>query len=301
MGSLPTNRGSSVTQQSLLSCTLSSLLVAVLLLLCACSSILAAPIKDQTYITWSQDHVKMLDAEDAIQITLDSASGSGFTSNKKFLYGSISMEIKLVPGDSAGTVTAYYLSSEINDEFDFEFLGNVSGEPYLLQTNVYSNGTSGREHVLALWFDPTADYHTYSFLWNKYHAVFFVDSTPIRMFANSQALGVPYISKPMRLYTSIWNGEVWATRGGQDKINWKHAPFVASFHNFTVDACIWQEHDSECCASASNLWWEQEAYQALSSEQESMFNIVQNNYTVYDYCKDVHRYPILPAECNHQL
>ncbi|KAJ7195275.1 hypothetical protein O6H91_16G037700 [Diphasiastrum complanatum] len=304
VGSPPFMRGFSMREELLrLSCTIISLLamVAIVLPFCA-SSVLAADIEDQTYITWSQDHVKMLDAEKAIQITLDSASGSGFASNQKFLYGSISMEIKLMAGDSAGTVTAYYLSSEINDEFDFEFLGNVSGQPYLLQTNVYSNGTSGREHRVNLWFDPAADYHTYSFLWNKYHTVFFADSIPIRIFANNQALGVPYISRPMRVYASLWNGEYWATRFGQDKINWTHAPFVASFRNFTVDACIWQGQDSECSAStSSNLWWEKTGYQALSSEQASMFETVQNEYTVYDYCKDVKRYPIQPAECSHEV
>ncbi|KAJ7527113.1 hypothetical protein O6H91_16G037600 [Diphasiastrum complanatum] len=301
MGSPPIIRGFSLREELLLSCTIISLFVAVVFPFLYASSVLAVDIKDQTYITWSQDHVKMLDAEKAIQITLDSESGSGFASNQKFLHGSISMEIKLMAGDSAGTVTAYYLSSGINDEFDFEFLGNISGEPYLLQTNVYSNGTSGREHRVSLWFDPAADYHTYSFLWNKYHSVFFVDSTPIRTFANCQALGVPYTSRPMRLYAAIWNGETWATRGGRDKIDWNHAPFVASFRNFTSDACIWQDQDSDCSASTSNAWWEQEAYQALSSDQASKFNMVQNIYTVYDYCKDFKRYPTLPAECNYQV
>lgn len=37
-------------------------------------------------------------------------SGAGFASKSKYLFGKVNMQIKLVEGDSAGTVTAYYVS-----------------------------------------------------------------------------------------------------------------------------------------------------------------------------------------------
>ncbi|KAJ4959858.1 hypothetical protein NE237_019768 [Protea cynaroides] len=46
------------------------------------------------------------------------------------------------------------------DELHFEFLGNRTGEPYLIQTNVYKDGVGGREMRHMLWFDPTEDFHS---------------------------------------------------------------------------------------------------------------------------------------------
>ncbi|KAF2309297.1 hypothetical protein GH714_001540 [Hevea brasiliensis] len=177
------------------------------------------------------------------------------------------MQLKLVPGNSAGTVTAYYLSSKGStwDEIDYEFLGNLSGDPYIL------------------------------------HTTFTVDGTPIREFKNLESIGVPFPkNQPMRIYSSLWNADDWATRGGLVKTDWSHAPFTASYRNFNANACVWSNGASSCSknSSASNNskpWLSEE----LDTTSQERLKWVQKNYMIYNYCTDTKRFPQgLPPECS---
>lgn len=226
-------------------------------------------------VTWSPSKVQIIDGGQQLQLVLDSSSGAGFKSKNDYLFGNIDMQIKLVPGDSAGTVTAYYLSSEgtYHDELDFEFLGNETGQPYILQTNVFAQGVGNREQRIYFWFDPTEDFHTYSISWTPQEVLFLVDGVPIRVFPNK--VGFPYLSQQsMSVYSSLWNGDDWATRGGLVKINWAHAPFIASYRNFQADPT-----GAPPTFDPSKLSW------------------VKQKYMVYDYCTDRKRNPSTPPEC----
>ncbi|KAL2482911.1 putative xyloglucan endotransglucosylase/hydrolase protein 23 [Forsythia ovata] len=246
-------------------------------------------------ITWGDGRGKILDNGQLLTLSLDKASGSGFQSKNEYLFGKIDMQLKLVPGNSAGTVTAYYLSSQgsTHDEIDFEFLGNLSGDPYILHTNVFSQGKGDREQQFYLWFDPTADFHTYSILWNPQRIIFSVDGTPIREFKNAESLGVAYPkNQPMRIYSSLWNADDWATRGGLVKTDWNEAPFTASYRNFNANACVLSS--SSCTSSSSNSWLNEE----MDSTSQQRLKWVQKNYMIYNYCSDSKRFSQgLPPEC----
>ncbi|OWM73306.1 xyloglucan endotransglucosylase/hydrolase 2-like [Punica granatum] len=251
-------------------------------------------------ITWGDQRAKILNGGRDLTLSLDRASGSGFKSKNEYLFGRIDVQIKLVPGNSAGTVTAYYLSSQgpTHDEIDFEFLGNLSGNPYTLHTNVFAQGKGNREQQFHLWFDPTKAFHTYSIVWNAQRIIFLVDNIPIRVFNNLESIGIPFPkNQPMRIYSSLWNADDWATMGGRVKTDWSNAPFTASFKNFNANACVRAPGSSSCTRTDPNqdsAWQDQ----SLDASGRNRLRWVQQKYMVYNYCTDVKRFPQgLPAEC----
>ncbi|XP_044967745.1 putative xyloglucan endotransglucosylase/hydrolase protein 13 [Hordeum vulgare subsp. vulgare] len=266
-------------------------------------------------VKWGTDpdpdrRVEIVDGGRLVTLTLNNVSGSGFQSRDAFLFGEFTMEMKLVPGDSAGTVTTFYLTSKDptavgdgHDEIDFEFLGNVSGEPYLMQTNVFAQGVGGREQRSYLWFDPTEDFHNYTILWNPLNIIFSVDGVPVRVFRNQEANGVPYLTRrAMKVHATIWDGDTWATRGGRVKIDWAHAPFVASYGTYASSACVSAAGDGDgdedvpsafCCPGDAASWMARR----LGPDGERAVAWARDKYMVMDYCDDPWNLG-RPAECD---
>lgn len=254
---------------------------------------------------WALDH--FVYQGDTLKMKLDNFSGAGFSSKSKYMFGKVTVQIKLVEGDSAGTVTAFYMSSDgpKHHEFDFEFLGNTTGEPYLVQTNVYVNGVGNREQRLNLWFDPSKDFHSYAILWNQRQVVFLVDDTPIRVHSNLEHKGLPFPKdQAMGVYSSIWNADDWATQGGRVKTDWSHAPFIASYRGFEIDGCecpttvAAAEISRRCSSSAEKrFWWDEPRLSELSLHQSHQLTWVRAHHMIYDYCTDTARFPVTPTEC----
>ncbi|KMZ63985.1 xyloglucan endotransglucosylase/hydrolase, family GH16 [Zostera marina] len=268
------------------------------------ASALSSGFEENFKVMGSEDHLKTSDDGQVWHLFLDEKAGCGFQTKHRYRFGWFSMKLKLVGGDSAGVVTAYYMCSDLGagperDELDLEFLGNRSGQPYTLQTNVYVSGVGGREMRHMLWFDPTQDYHTYSILWNNHQIVFFVDKVPIRVYRNN---GKPNNffpnKKPMYMFSSIWNADDWATRGGIEKTDWKKAPFISSYKKFKADGCRWKQPYPECVSTTTDHWWDQYDAWTLTDNQNMDNSWVGRNLVIYDYCKDHQRYPDTPPECS---
>lgn len=229
---------------------------------------------------------------------LEGQTASGMGSKGSWLFGTFGAWIKLPAGNAAGTVATFYMASTFPQqcEFDFEFLGNNGDGKRKIHTNVFVNGKGGREQQIYFPgdFDPTADFHYYSFDWHENQLVFYVDGKPIRQFKNLQHHvynGTYCDRKAMSIYLSIWDGSSWATNGGSIKINWTQAPFNIYYKNFNLDGC---PAPNPRALAACHLD-PHAAPTPFSSEQYAYLQSIRNNKTLvkYNYCTDYARYPNL--------
>lgn len=225
-----------------------------------------------------------------------------------FHYGFFSAAIKLPAGISSGVVVAFYLTNwdtfpHNHDEIDIEILGHDKRNDWVVQTNVYANGSvrTGREEKFYFWFDPTQEHHYYSILWNSHHIVFFIDNIPVREFPSTGAFAAAYPSKPMWLHVTMWDGSEWATHGGKYPVNYANAPFVASFADMEVAGCVSNPAMPCSVAASSNSSADPvqgQDFSKLSSQQITGMDWARKKLMFYSYCKDTNRYKTLPPECN---
>ncbi|KAF0901138.1 hypothetical protein E2562_038160 [Oryza meyeriana var. granulata] len=275
--------------------------VAFVVFVAAAMDTAAASMYDDVEVVWGSDHSFFyMDGEaDTLALCLDETHGSGFRSKDAYLYARFDIDMMLVANNSAGTVTTLYLMPEdvpweYHDEVDLEFLGNVTGEPYTLHTNIFANGVGGREQQFRLWFDPTCDFHTYSIVWNPKHIIILVDGVPIRDYRNEAARGAAFPTwQKMRVHGSLWNADDWATQGGSVKTDWSAAPFYAYYRRLRV---------TPCAPSPGVAWCGDEPPESPRFKQEmdaAALRKAREEHLLYDYCADTKRFKDtgLPIEC----
>ncbi|CAO2836815.1 unnamed protein product [Amaranthus hypochondriacus] len=251
---------------------------------------------------FGDDNVMVLKDGKSVLLSLDERTGSGFMSHDLYLHGFFSASIKLPADYTAGVVVAFYMSNgdmyeKNHDELDFEFLGNIRGKEWRVQTNVYGNGSTdiGREERYTLWFDPAEEFHRYSILWTEEHIIFYVDDVPIREIRRTAAMKRDFPSKPMSLYSTIWDASTWATNGGKYKVDYRYAPYVAQFSDLVLHGCAVDPIDrSQKCDDASTVG---SIPSSITPTQRVKMAHFRKKYLTYSYCYDQSRYKTPPSEC----
>ena len=112
---------------------------------------------------------------------------------------------------------------------------------------------------------------------------FMVDNVPLRDYKNleSKGISVPK-NQPMRIYSSLWNADDWATRGGLIKTDWSQAPFTASYRNFNANACVWSSGSTNCPAMKTNVAGDNWFNQELDSTSQERMRWVQTPEELHD-------------------
>lgn len=100
----------------------------------------------------------------------------------------------------------------------------------------------------------------------------------------------------MGVYSTLWEADDWATRGGIEKINWSGAPFYAYYKDFDIEGCS-VPGPADCPTNPTN-WWEGNAYHQLSPVEARSYRWVRVNHMIYDYCTDRFRFSVPPPECS---
>jgi xyloglucan:xyloglucosyl transferase len=172
-----------------------------------------------------------------------------------------------------------------------EFMGNSSGQPVVLNTNVWANGDGKKEHQFDLWFDPAADYHTYTIIWNPENIIFKVDDDVIRCFKHYADLAYPN-AKAMTVHATLWDGSYWATEKGKVPIDWSGSPFTVSYQSYSADGCV---GGGSSCPAGSVQWMDRQP----SKADWGTISWAESNYMRYNYCTDGWRFPQgFPGECS---
>ncbi|CAN4128090.1 unnamed protein product [Withania somnifera] len=255
---------------------------------------------------FSDFNIKRSPDDTSFRLLLNRFSGSGVISMEYYNYGFFSASIKLPGVYTAGIVVAFYTSNvdtfeKNHDELDIEFLGNVNGQPWRFQTNLYGNGSvsRGREERYRMWFDPSKEFHQYSILWTPKNIIFYIDETPIREVNHHPAMGGDFPSKPMSLYATIWDASSWATNGGKAKVDYKHEPFATELKDLVLEGCIVdpieQISSTNCTDRIAKLLAKD--YSNMTPKRQKSMKLFRERYMYYSYCYDNIRYPVPPQEC----
>jgi len=104
------------------------------------------------------------------------------------------------PARQSGIVSSFFLFTNVPqwDEIDIEFLGKSCTS---LQTNYFTNGVGGHEHIISLGFDACAAFHQYTIFRDATSIAWKVDG--VEKYRVS-GVGLPHST--MKVMANLWTG-----------------------------------------------------------------------------------------------
>jgi len=173
--------------------------------------------------------------------TVRSFSSAALTTQKKYLYGKFSVELK--PSNISGLITGVFLHrNSPHQEIDIEFLGKDTTK---ILVNVFYNpgidgtkleyGYRGTPILINLGFDASKDFHEYSFEWNTDSIRWSVDGNVIyeRVLWNP----TPIPNLPMEFNVNLWHSKSVELAGKLRKTNLPAQSIIKSIN-------IWNNIDN---------------------------------------------------------
>ncbi|SCU86229.1 LAME_0D05072g1_1 [Lachancea meyersii CBS 8951] len=167
------------------------------------------------------------DDENALLLTMPQYSDGAVLSSTRYMwYGKVSARMK--SSHLGGVVTAFIMFSSVQDEIDYEFIGdNLTN----VQTNYYFEGDLNWTHSSNISTSDTFDnYHVYEIDWKEDHLDWIVDGKIGRTLYknhtyNSSTGQYDYPQTPARVQLSIWPGGLntssyWTKLWAGGEINW---------------------------------------------------------------------------------
>ena len=140
--------------------------------------------------------------------------------------------------------------------------------------------------------NPIVIFRCFIIFLETHYCRFYVDDIPIREIRRRAAMKHDFPSKPMSIYSTIWDASNWATNGGKYKVDYRYAPYVSQFSDLVLHGCAVDPIEkSRKCDDITSI-----DGQITSLQRIKMANF-RNKYLTYSYCYDQSRYKIPPSEC----
>jgi len=111
-------------------------------------------------------------------------------------------------------------------------------------------------------------------------------------------MGSEYPSKPMSVYSTIWDASSWATSGGTFPVKYEYAPFVAEYKDLVVKGCSVDSIQEVVNDNSCSDDLEAQDYATLTPLERLEMRRFRRRYMHYSYCYNANKYTIPLPECN---